>query len=527
MSNKLEAIITADDTQFKATMNRVQGSVSKVQPNLEKTATAVSGLGSAFGGLQGPMGAVTGAASNMAMAFVAGGPLLAGIALAVAGLSALITKFQETSQAAEDEAKRVVDAHNSLIKSIQEATKKIQDDVLFFGFAGEARTEQEIQDKLNNLGDKLRKKADEIEGLKKQAANAPLKSNIFGSLEKEGATERQQRIEILNKENTAILEQMTAYKKNLSELQKFVQLREDETEKTKKATSEQKKLNKAKAKEFDINKYVADVASNMDSLNADRLEEERKFNEMLAADKWATEYETWEKKKQLDEKSHEEELKRIAEQRAAKEESARRDLELQQQLKQQKAQDLANEIISGAMFAQQQASVFIDHYARMAAARKAGNQELVNQLKGQEKDLIKQVLASTMQYLSQVAIGKGAIQFLEGVGELSGGNPGGIGKMAAGGALVALGLGGMMGSSAITSTMGVGGGQSSMGAIESSGSSTISAPTGDIGAGSQATAVTHVTNYNFNGNVFGDYDATARAITRFNQRGKRLEGLQP
>lgn len=97
--------IGADVTQAKKAVSTLQGDVSNLngtvksgQERIEKFATAVTGSASVLGGLGSKAGATAGAVSNLATAFLAGGPLLAGMALATSAASALVSAFQEIDE---------------------------------------------------------------------------------------------------------------------------------------------------------------------------------------------------------------------------------------------------------------------------------------------------------------------------------------------------------------------------------------------------------------------------------------------
>jgi hypothetical protein len=107
MATKADARLRvgADVSQAKKAIDTLQGDVSNLngtvksgQERIEKFATAVTGTASVLGGLGSKAGATAGAVSNLATAFVAGGPLLAGMALATSATATLVSAFQEISE---------------------------------------------------------------------------------------------------------------------------------------------------------------------------------------------------------------------------------------------------------------------------------------------------------------------------------------------------------------------------------------------------------------------------------------------
>lgn len=118
-------------------MGAITSKVDKFKGTIEPTATAVNGMASAFGGLNSQTGAVLGGVSNLASAFMAGGPLALGLVAIGTGVSALTTAFQENKKAAEEAAKKQQEAINKIVEGglgpleaatlrLNQATKNLQ-----------------------------------------------------------------------------------------------------------------------------------------------------------------------------------------------------------------------------------------------------------------------------------------------------------------------------------------------------------------------------------------------------------------
>lgn len=98
--------------QTEATNAKVSGfsaAAKNAQPNVEKLATAVTGMSSVFGGLGSKAGAAFGALSNLGSAFLAGGPLLLGLAAATTAITFFIKVLNDKAEAAKAARKQIED----------------------------------------------------------------------------------------------------------------------------------------------------------------------------------------------------------------------------------------------------------------------------------------------------------------------------------------------------------------------------------------------------------------------------------
>ena len=124
MTAKADAKLTmrADTGQAQSAVDAVTKRVESMQPSVEKAATAASGLSSALGSVGTKAGSTLGAVSNFAMAFSAGGPVLAATAVASVALSAMAEKWFDVGEAAKQARTDQVESLNQLADEIDKAT---------------------------------------------------------------------------------------------------------------------------------------------------------------------------------------------------------------------------------------------------------------------------------------------------------------------------------------------------------------------------------------------------------------------
>jgi hypothetical protein len=191
-------------------VTNLNGTVKAGQERIEKLATAVTGTSSVLGGMGAKAGAAAGAISNLATAFLAGGPLLAGLALATTGAAALASAWQE----AEENSKSAARAFDTVAASIQATSRSriqsVKDDIetlsrqlATFGMGATesqiflARGQQGIvQGSIQNLRQSLRE-AEARRGQSGSAANI-LENRIAAglSMDVEGAKRLREQFEL-------------------------------------------------------------------------------------------------------------------------------------------------------------------------------------------------------------------------------------------------------------------------------------------------------------------------------------------
>jgi chemotaxis protein histidine kinase CheA len=107
-------------------LNAANQAVGRMKNLVEPTGTAINGMASAMGGLSSQTGAVFGAASNLATAFMSGGPLALGIVAIGTGVSWLSSKWKESKEAAEKAEAAQKKAALSTAEQIEAMTKSLE-----------------------------------------------------------------------------------------------------------------------------------------------------------------------------------------------------------------------------------------------------------------------------------------------------------------------------------------------------------------------------------------------------------------
>jgi len=138
---KLSARVEASSQRIKASgkaaeeaagaLHRLQGSARDLGERFSKIGAVTSGMGAAFSTAVPQMQGAVSAASGLAQSFAAGGPLLAGVALAVTAFTALASKIasvrEESDKASKDAADKLKtlteEAANRAAKSADELEK--------------------------------------------------------------------------------------------------------------------------------------------------------------------------------------------------------------------------------------------------------------------------------------------------------------------------------------------------------------------------------------------------------------------
>lgn len=154
--------------------------VDRAKAVIEPTATAVNGMASAFGGLNTQTGAVLGGVSNLASAFMAGGPLALGLVAIGTGVSWLTTKYQQSTKAAQEAEKAQKEAALKTAKVIEGLTKSIEDQIA--STAGYNQAEQAFG-KLNKQYEEAESRLDALKKTtKEQFSFDALRSGQVGDL---------------------------------------------------------------------------------------------------------------------------------------------------------------------------------------------------------------------------------------------------------------------------------------------------------------------------------------------------------
>jgi hypothetical protein len=110
-------------------VTNLNGTIKTGQERIEKLATAVTGTSSVLGGMGAKAGAAAGAISNLATAFLAGGPLLAGLALATTGAAALASAWQEAEENSKSAARAFDTLAESMAATSRSRIRAVQQDI--------------------------------------------------------------------------------------------------------------------------------------------------------------------------------------------------------------------------------------------------------------------------------------------------------------------------------------------------------------------------------------------------------------
>ncbi len=157
---------------------KLSDAVQGFQPKVEKAATAVSGMSSALGGMGGRAGAALGAVSNLAAAFLTGGPLLAGIAIATTAVSTLAAKWWESADAADAAALAAKKATLDEVEGAKAAVRALEDKLRA---EGSKKTPLEIRlERINQELDEIRKRGDGFVRTTTRAATGLVEREIIG-----------------------------------------------------------------------------------------------------------------------------------------------------------------------------------------------------------------------------------------------------------------------------------------------------------------------------------------------------------
>lgn len=480
----------------------ISSKVDRARGVIEPTATAVNGMASAFGGLNTQTGAVLGGVSNLASAFMAGGPLALGLVTIGTGISWLTTKYAETTKAAQEAEKAQKEAALKTAKVIEGMTKSIEDQIA--STAGYSQVEAQVGklrkeykdaanelQRLEDIGD-LAFAADLIRmGVVKNKTQG---QEIYNeSLKKAGERFIDLGIELGNAEGAA-----EQYRKRTQELAATQRVYAKDDEKFIQGLKTKTKATK------EVAKATAEATEEI-IIEDDRLEQSLRdlgFTDQEIFDQLSGAYLERQKLAEADRKAREEAEK-------AKTEAVRKAAEERNKIQEQ-------EIKSAVNLAMQLTGMVIGH----------GQQLIDDLITGQEKAL-ERFAVNVMREAGTFMLGKGLEVGAAGVANLALGNPMGAGQLAVAGGLVAGGI--ALGAAATgIEHVAINGGQigQPLSAGGGAGERAISTP---MGAGRISTGGTgerdgggmEQVTYVFNAPVFGDQNRSARHVAALQRRGQR------
>lgn len=483
-------------------LNAANQAVGRMKNLVEPTGTAINGMASAMGGLSSQTGAVFGAASNLATAFMSGGPLALGIVAIGTGVSWLSSKWKESKEAAEKAEAAQKKAALSTAEQIEAITKGVE------GRIAGALDLDDVAVKLGQLEVKVREtnlvyldmtenKADYLRALQEMGKNF---------LDAEAEYKKQledtaQRVQLLASEynnargaaeeygeKISVLNRLEARKKQLDDEAKDALTRKTVAQK-KGADSEKELYDAEIARMIFLAKLRKEAEEFGAKQRAKQFQEDKKAREQAAKDAEKAEAE----RTKLLQKAEEERAK-------IREEAAKRQREIDQ-----KSIDL-----------------LVDSGAGAFATLVGTTNDLVIALATGQEQAFERASASFLSSIGSQLVGIGTKAIIEGA--IISANPltpgAGAPMIALGAGAVATGIGLGAAGAAISTSLGAGGGGG--GAASSAASATPRGAgritTGTVSAGSGgAEAITYV----FNAPVFGDQTRQATHVARLQRRASR------
>lgn len=528
-NDTLRVRITADDTQFKKAMTGVQSKVSQAQPHIEKTATAVSGLGSALGGTGSKAGQAIGALSNVAQLLMVSGPIGAAIAGATILISKMTEEWERAKKEAEEFEKAARNVWESQIKSISDQTAELNKRVAAIGkdawqIAGAEQTrnlwkaEAQVADLESRIANIKKEEWAAGKALGMERSRNP-KSSELDDMQKSIDLLRNQRIPL----EAELAKWQDARKDASGNIYRLAQLEAEEINARLKKEAEARARARDRERQAAMKDAIAKIEES-DKLKQDKVDAynkwlrdtEQHFRDTQLAEEQVYQEQMDEIKKDI----HERELRRVEELALKEQQEDEKRARRLQEHREKFAQGTADFLLGAA----QQASGFLNEYISLQGqideARRTGNADLLADLRKQEGEFGRQVLTSTMEYLSQIAIAKGATFVLEGAAMMATAatRAQGIGMATAGGALVALGLGGMAGAAGVAAKFG---GGSSSPPLLLPPNNDDPPDSLDLGARVENVTTTEV-HYHFEGPVFANPDEAAKQVAKMNKRGVML-----
>ena len=479
--------------------------VDRAKAVIEPTATAVNGMASAFGGLNTQTGAVLGGVSNLASAFMAGGPLALGLVAIGTGVSWLTTKYQESTKAAQEAEKAQKEAALKTAKVIDGLTKSIEDQIA--STAGYNQAELALG--------RLRKQYEDTEArleslkqtTKEQFSFDVLRAGQVKTL-KEGEElhaqkleETAQAYEALGIELNNAIVSSEAYDKKTRELAAVQRVYSKEDEKIVESLKAKTVATKEQVDaDFDAMQAVKDLFAAEIKARKEAEAEARRIWEETGPTREMFDREQMRQAGEM-EKARVDAAKKAAEERIKiEEEVARRTEEINN-----KTANISVEIATGAV----------------GLLTGAANEIFTGIMSGRE-DVVQMATANFLSGLGSQLVGIGTKALIEGA--IISANPltpgAGAPMMALGGLAVAAGIGMGGVGAAISSSIG------STTAPAGGGAATTTTPMGagrisTGGAGQRDGGGMEQVTYVFNAPVFGDQNRSARHVAMLQRRGQR------
>jgi hypothetical protein len=462
-------------------------------------------MASAFGGLNTQTGAVLGGVSNLASAFMAGGPLALGLVTIGTGISWLTTKYQESTKAAQEAEKAQKEAALKTAKVIEGLTKSIEDQIA--STAGYNQAEQAFG-KLNKQYEEAEARLDSLKKTtKEQFSFDALRSGQVGDLA-EGEKLYAQRLaetydvlDSLGVERANAIGALEEYNKRTKELAATQRVFAKDDEKAIERLTTKAKATKEVAK-------ATEEATEEIIIEDDRLEQSLRslgFTEQEIFDQLSGAYLERQKLAEADRKAREDAEK-------AKTEAVRKAAEERNRIQEQ-------ELVAAVNMGLQLTGMVIGH----------GQQLLDDLITGQEKAL-ERFAVNVMREAGTFMVGKGLELGALATFNLLSGVPTQVAMAPAqfAGAAALVGGGIALGAAAtgIEHTMINGG---SIGQAAQAGGAGDRATSTPMGAGRISTGGTgdrdrggmEQVTYVFNAPVFGDQNRSARHVAALQRRGQR------
>ena len=507
----------------------ITSKVDKFKGTIEPTATAVNGMASAFGGLSTQTGAVLGGVSNLASAFMAGGPLALGLVTIGTAVSALTTAYQENKKAAEEAAKKQQEAINKIIEAglgpLEAATLRLN----------QAKKELELQNMLtgkdsDQLVSNLRPVVMEIESLEMQiqAAQRELKRLKLEAVE---GIRKGESIEQMKARRQEAEKEVEATQAQISLLQQARTIRIEETKVVDKSTRVLMDRNKALKEEEEARRDAEKAQKDADKA----AEQSLKFNEGLRI-RYAK---LIQKRKQEREKEIQDQMAETArvgptremfDQEQVRLQSMReKEKEALKKAEDEKTKEMAKAAEERKKIQQQELKDNINEYKNLIGSVIGASQNLVDEIiTGQEK-AFDRFMVAIMRQAGTFMLGKGLeLGALATFNALSG-NP--VLMAAAGGQFAgaaALVGGGIALGAAATGIehVAIGGGQLFQALPEAEKEKTTSTPMGagrisTGGTGERGGGGMEQVTYVFNAPVFGDQNRSARHVAALQRHAQR------
>ena len=478
--------------------------VDRAKAVIEPTATAVNGMASAFGGLNTQTGAVLGGVSNLASAFMAGGPLALGLVTIGTGISWLTTKYAETTKAAQEAEKAQKDAAMATAKRIQSLTQGLEGRIS--GALGADQAAIEMGKLQTNVAfaqeelDRLQTQAGRSEFMAFEAANKRTTGSVKAY--EQAVLDAKQRLSDLDLELANAEQAYREYSSSLDVANRLEARRKQIDEESIEALKAKTKATKEQADaDFDGVKAVQELFAAEIQARKEAEAEARRVWEQTGPTREMFDREQLRQTEEL-ERARLDAAKRAADERIRiEEEVARRTQEINE-----KTASVSVDIASGAV------GLLVGAANEIVTGAFAGKENIVemataNFLAGIGNQLVgigtKALIEGAIISANPLTPGAGAPMMLLGAGAIAAG----IGMGAAGAGI----------SASIANTASAGGGGGAAATSTPMGAGRISTGgTGERGGGGME-QVTYV----FNAPVFGDQNRSARHVAALQRHAQR------